>query len=298
MQTREIIILRLLEKSGGSTSRLNLMKWAFLLSRNRSIDPKAVYQFFPYKYGPYSLTLMHELGKMAQDGLVLEPDPKSIALAAGATPAALLDEETESHLAKVWSLYGEMTTKQLLDTVYREFPWYTCLSERKRFADKPIAEPMIYTAGYEGLELDGFLNLLLASGIREIIDVRRNPIARKYGFHRRTVENAARNVGIGYSHIPQLGIPSDRRTDLTGFASYERLFTWYEEEVLGSNHELVAQLAVRTQSSPSVLICQERDPLYCHRTRLAKYLAIQNGLERIDLRSLKWTSALKERGYS
>jgi len=69
MLIRQKVILSLIDQMGnqspsgnhGKVSRLQLVKWAFLLENERKM--KTFYQFVPYHYGPFSFTLYHELGK-------------------------------------------------------------------------------------------------------------------------------------------------------------------------------------------------------------------------------------------
>lgn len=78
----------------------------------------------------------------------------------------------------------------MVANVYREFPWYTLNSKNaaRRAASAPVASPAVYTVGYEGLMLDGLLDLLLRVGIKRLIDVRCNPVARRFGFHKSTLD--------------------------------------------------------------------------------------------------------------
>ena len=67
-------------------------------------------------------------------------------------------------------------------------PWYSVNSELPHFrsdeAEQRTAPALaaVYTAGYEGNSIDRFLDRLMKRGIYSIIDVRSNPISRKYGF--------------------------------------------------------------------------------------------------------------------
>src|SRR5690606_23222120 len=105
-------------------------------------------------------------------------------------------------------------------SVYSRFPWYAQNTERHDLVHKvveptPPAEPAAYTVGYEGKCIDGFLAGILRSGVRRIVDVRRNPISRKYGFAKSTLSRHLTYLGIGYLHMPELGIASEERADLS-----------------------------------------------------------------------------------
>ena len=81
MLIRQKLIIALIKCSGGSTTRLKLVKQAFLLRQH--LSPRythAFYQFLPYKYGPFSFTLYHELQKMIDSGLIELPSSNAIRL--------------------------------------------------------------------------------------------------------------------------------------------------------------------------------------------------------------------------
>lgn len=81
MLIRQKLLLRLLSDCGGSCSKLQLMKLAFLLAREgRSEQLKTFMSFVPYKYGPYSFGLTHELNSLVRDELVSISDKDVIEL--------------------------------------------------------------------------------------------------------------------------------------------------------------------------------------------------------------------------
>jgi uncharacterized protein (DUF488 family) len=122
-------------------------------------------------------------------------------------------------------------------------------------------------------------------GIRRLIDVRANPVARRFGFHKSTLVRICPKVGIEYIHIPEVGIPGTWRADLDTFDSYQRLFNRYEAEVLPGQRDALEILAAMIRERPSALMCKEANPLCCHRTTLANQLARDLGLPVIDLGS-------------
>ena len=134
------------------------------------------------------------------------------------------------------------------------------------------------SVGYEGLSADAFLNGLLERGIRHVIDVRRNPIARRYGFHRGTLQRLSGRLSLSYSHFPELGIESAHRVDLSAFADYQRLFERYEAETLPHRRDEIGAVAALQQEQASALLCIEADPAWCHRSRLADAVSGVTGL--------------------
>ncbi len=93
-------------------------------------------------------------------------------------------------------------------------------------------EPVIYMIGYEGLALETFVRRLNESGIKQILDVRRNPISRKPGFSKKKLAERLAVSGIQYFHFPELGIPTSMRRELNSKADYQRLLDEYEAKIL------------------------------------------------------------------
>ena len=104
-----------------------------------------------------------------------------------------------------------------------------------------------------------------------IVDVRRNPVARRYGFHKSSLSRLCSKVNIEYVHVPELGIPSDLRQNLDCQAAYDRLFEQYERELLpqAQAQEALCRLAQLLSSKPTALMCMEAEPTMCHRSRVA-----------------------------
>ena len=287
MITRQRIILSLLDHAGGSASRLQFVKWAFLFGEERQ-DSAAFYQFVPYQVGPFSFTLYHEMAGLIRQQLIDAPDDRQLQLTAhGKAAAKALDPASQQAVDRFWRRYGGLPTAKLVDLVYRRHPWFTINSKRKdlRAVERPRAECAIYTAGYQGLQIEGLLNLLLTSGIEALIDVRHNPISRRYGFHKSTLGDLCGRLGLRYRHVPELGVPSAWRRHLDSPLDYSRLLARYEKEILPHVGRALETVAAQMTGRPSVLLCQEADPALCHRSRLARLLARLTFLAVSDLRT-------------
>jgi uncharacterized protein (DUF488 family) len=288
MTARQSTIIRILDRLNGTTSRLHLVKLAFLLSKESSDPPRsAIYEFVPYEFGPYSFTLYYDLGHLNQEGWIQatatdvhllgtrKDAPRDLAFGFSAEIDRILDE------------YSTVPVGNLVADVYRRYPWYTAKSEdlSKRAVKLPQAPIAIYKVGYENLMVDGLMDRLLRSGIERVIDVRCNPVARRFGFHKSTLQRVCTALGIDYVHIPDLGVPSDRRQDLGDEKSYAKLFDWYTSELDKSKKAAVAQAVALVKSRPSALLCRETDPACCHRTRLAKHISALTGLQVVEVTS-------------
>lgn len=276
MLHRQKALLAILQQVGGQASTLQLMKWAFLLTQETpSQGGKTFYQFIPYRFGPYSFTLQRETDTLIRNGFMEKTDRKTWALTdLGREKNIQLPKQISQDVVAVTQQYGKLSGSDLIDTVYSHYPWFTVNSDfqEKRRQKRPTADLAIYTAGYEGKTVDEFLNLLMRSGIHRLIDVRYNPISRRYGFHKSTLKRLCNSLEIDYQHLPELGIPGIARAALNSTDSYITLFQEYRCGLLDRSDDL--QIAMSLLSTePSVLVCMEAHPQSCHRTVLAQHLA-------------------------
>lgn len=286
MFSRQRALLRLIENEGGRISKLRLVKLAFLLSRNGQVPRTGVYDFVPYKRGPFSFTLYHDLRTLERDGWLAETSHDLELREAPCIETATIEEGFLGIIDSTSRCQHAVATSIMVDRVYRDYPWFTLNSEiiEKRAAVRPSAKPKVYTVGYEGIMVDALLDILLRSGVKKLIDVRNNPIARRYGFHKSTLSKLCNDIEIEYLHLAALGVPSSWRTDLSDPSSYEALFNRYECEILPSNRSAVEAVAEMVADSPAALMCMEADHKCCHRSRLGAEVSRLTGLPMMELR--------------
>jgi len=281
-------------RRAGALPRVRLMKYAFLLSPDaQGVLGSAGYGFVPYKYGPFSFELYHDLSKLCDQGYVI-PDGSDGPLRIASESEGRAREQVEAlpcdireALAAIPAKYQDSSQDDLLREVYCRFPWYAVNSERPDLApsprpQKPKADLAVYTVGYQRQSVDGFFDRLLRTGIRAIMDVRRNPVSRKYGFSRSAMGSIAEKLDLRYVHMPALGIDSQRRRSLRTRGDHERLLAWYGGD-LPRRIEHVEVAAQFVSSQPTVLTCVESDPSLCHRTTLARALSERTGLRVLDI---------------
>jgi uncharacterized protein (DUF488 family) len=285
---RQKVLLYALRESGGSATKLQLVKWAFLVANETSSNGgSAFYQFVPYKYGPYSFTLNQEMAALIRDGLITEKNDSWELTPVGQSYEIVLSKNVKLDISSTLKLYGEIATEKLLDILYRRYPWFTLNSVKaeKRTVVRPVVSPAIYTIGYEGLLIDGFLNKLLKNGIECLIDVRSNPVSRRYGFHKSTLMKLCSLLSIQYVHVPELGISSSDRENVHSPSEFNRLFDYYKTEILKEQVDKIKEVSQIALSKPSALLCMEADPLCCHRSHLANALSPVSSL---GIEHLEW----------
>jgi len=275
MLNRQKAVLLLLRQAGREVSPVQLMKWSFLLANETPSHGGATfYAFVPYRYGPYSFTLDQEKDALVRDGLLEITTRDQLRLTPAGQQAELkIAGDVPQDIRYITNTYGNQSAQALIDLVYEKYPWYTINSQLpgQRRTTPTVVACAIYTMGYEGLTADDFLNRMLEAGMRRIVDVRNNPVSRRYGFHKSTLSRLAALLGLEYVHVPELGIPSAERGQLESFTQYQELFRTYESGLpqVIAQQRMVGELL---QEKPSVLVCMEADPRFCHRSVLAQAL--------------------------
>ncbi len=276
MLHRQKALLMILQQVGGTASSVQMMKWAFLLScETPSHGGKTFYQFIPYRYGPYSFTLNQETDSLIRNGFLEKGTDNHWRLTPlGERLDTTLPSDVSKDICKITATYGKLSGQKLINLIYDKYSWFTINSELpgRRQEERPVADRCIYTAGYEGKTIDEFLNLLMESGISRLVDVRYNPISRRYGFHKSTLSRLCSSLKIDYQHFPGLGIPGSEREHIGSENQYVTLFENYRLK-LSSYEKDLAHVIRLLKSEPSVLVCMEANPNFCHRNVLAQHLA-------------------------
>ncbi len=132
----------------------------------------------------------------------------------------------------------------------------------------------LYTVGYEGADIANFLQTLKDCGIKRLIDIRDVPVSRKRGFSKTALANALEEEGIAYSHLKALGDPKAGREAMRR-GDYPRFLEIYTSHIATPQGQEALRVAVElAEQSPSVLLCFERSPAQCHRTVVAKEMAL------------------------
>jgi hypothetical protein len=274
-------ILGILEASGAPISKLRLMKLLFLLREEAEIR---AFDFFPYRYGPYSWMADRCLDALYSEGLVNGKAPTLTENPLPAGEATCIPASCRQRILGLVQSWSRMSDQELIGNIYGRFPEYTVLSNLGPRLGRAQARPAVYTIGYEGTTIDKFLNTLVQSGIGCLLDVRRNPISRCYGFSKTRLSGYCNSIGVEYKHIPELGIPSEDRVGLGAPESYQRLFSRYEETSLPRESVAVGKVVAAVRRERCALLCFESDPHFCHRSRLANCVSAHLNLPVIHLR--------------
>jgi len=232
------------------------------------------YAFFPSLQGYLSLVLAQDKRSLINVGLLAEQ--KDFALQQEHAYLEQLKPIDQEVLLTVIKETNQVLQSQL-------FSPYLEMAEKEPARQKEALEAKeeehqaksscLFTLGYEGLSIDAYLKLLIASDIAVLVDVRRNPLSRKFGFSKQQLTQATHLAGITYQHIPELGIPSSLRQHLENEAAYQRLFEYYATSLLPEQKVAIERVKhLLSEKYRIVLMCFEAAPRFCHRHKIAEYL--------------------------
>jgi uncharacterized protein (DUF488 family) len=243
-----------------SLKRMQFVKLMFLVSKERSL-----YDFVPYQFGPFSFQLYQDMRHLEREGYLTQTEDEVHFVERVFTKP---DPWIQGGITSVISQFGGFHEKDLVDYVYSKYPEMTIFSKLKQLKTYYRNESGITTIGYEGKSIDRFLMTLVENKIGKLIDVRKNPFSMKYGYTKSQLEKELKSLGISYLHLPELGIESDQRQNLSerGFAE---LFRRYAAE-LSTKEDLLDCIKSLAEKEKVAMMCFEAKESDCHRGVIAK----------------------------
>ncbi|MEU9191606.1 DUF488 family protein, N3 subclade [Streptomyces hundungensis] len=137
------------------------------------------------------------------------------------------------------------------------------LDELFRQVQRPVVG--LWSAGYEGRDIDSFVASLLEAQISMVADVRLTPISRKPGFSKTRLGHALDEAGITYTHLRALGNPKDNRAPFwegrisEGRARFRSLL---RNDAAQADLDVLAEHAGQARVA---VLCFEKDEERCHR---------------------------------
>ncbi|MCY4304004.1 MAG: DUF488 domain-containing protein [Aestuariivita sp.] len=278
---RQRVLISLLEEFGGRLNNLDFQKYLFLFTE--TCQNGRSYEFVPFKYGCFSFQSYADRRKLVELGVLKGGDAWEIE--DGVTFRTTLKSDDRIKIQQFHQKYRAIKGHDLVREVYTQYPYFALRSEIKSKvlsnkelaqieAAKPLFEkPCLFSIGYEGRSFENYLNALIKNDIRIVIDVRKNPLSRKYGFSKKTLSETLTKLDIRYQHFPELGIRSEKRQSLKSQDDYNRLFDEFEKTVLTYNAASIRRLFdIFTRFERIALTCFEADVCMCHRGRVAQAL--------------------------
>lgn len=277
---RQRFLLAFIRQFQDYVAPTDLQKLVFLHTMDGNSE---FYEFIPYKFGAYSFQLAEDVDILRRDGY-LTADNKQIK-AIGTYPQ---------------DIFLQIATERgdnLIRKAYREHPYYAINSEiidrifagheaeSFKNAKKNCAQTgqTLFTIGYEGKSIEAFANILIKNDIRLLCDVRKNPLSRKFGFSKAKLKHIMETVGIKYTHMPDLGIESDKRTSLDTPEDYRRLFGEYAKTLPGLKPQLESLYKLLRTNERIAIMCYELEPHMCHRHVIRDHIAKLYPIRSTDL---------------
>lgn len=254
------------------------------------------YDFVPYLFGGFSIQLATDIKTLMRLGWVKESN--GLIQYSGAKELDFCKHSFGGTGVPIKAQLPNKRGKELVKFVYKKYPYYAInstiaesLLTREDFATiqlerdilKQQANQVLFTIGYEGRSIEEYLNSLILNNISVLCDVRYNPISRKLGFSKTNLKKYLKSIGIEYVHIPELGIVSNKRTNLDNLKNYQDLFTEYRETLKYQHKALYQIFSILQDKNRIALTCFESDPKMCHRHVVRDYLKVTYNLNTQDL---------------
>jgi len=129
----------------------------------------------------------------------------------------------------------------------------------------------LYTTGYQGQNVAGFISSLAKKDIGAIIDIRENPVSRKTGFSKSALSTKLRDAGVEYYHFQELGTPKPLRNYLSEKGDYGVFFQNYRNYLREFRDSLDDLIDIGSKKR-ICLMCFEKDPHTCHRKIVAELI--------------------------
>lgn len=285
MYYRRKILFAILEVFGGTLSHTKLQKVLFLVTRKQN---EKSFDFVPYKFGSFSFQANQDLNTLTKKGLISNLTSKNSSdwgLLNDDSYFQSLKKEDQAAIKQTAKEVEGLSQRELVRYTYQKYPFFAINSqiarellnteemEKVEAQIRTTEELAFFTIGYEGISLEKYLNKLIINNVRLLCDVRKNPLSMKYGFSKNQLKNACESIEINYIHIPELGINSEKRTNLNTMSDYKKLFDEYEQTTLIENKDQLQKILDLTHEYQRIAItCFEKEPCMCHRSRVAKSL--------------------------
>ena len=288
MYYRRKILLALLEAFDNRLEKISLQKLLLLVTKEQL---KPDFYFIPYKYGCFSFQANTDLSTMTKYNQVRVEDNCWIKTD-NVKYLITLKERDQQAIRYIKLQYGDKNADELIKYTYIKYPYFAVNSsiaeerlsqeEYQRVLDaRPKSNgTILYTIGYEGVSLEEYLNKLILNDIKVLCDVRKNSVSMKYGFSKSQLKKACEGIGIGYIHIPELGIDSDKRQSLNLQVDYDKLFEIYRSEILTQTFGVqIKLLNLLKEKERIALTCFEANINQCHRKHLADAIVRLSGFD-------------------
>lgn len=142
----------------------------------------------------------------------------------------------------------------------------------------------LFTIGYQETPLSDVIDALKRAKVKILVDTRAVAASRRPGFSKKALSAALDEAGIAYLHFQKLGTPAEGR-EAARTGDYARLWKIYGKHIRTQPaQEELAELNKLVEAGKKVcLLCYERKPEECHRSKIAALVAKATGAKIVDL---------------
>lgn len=128
----------------------------------------------------------------------------------------------------------------------------------------------LFTIGYEQAKSAAVLSELKRAKVDLLVDTRAVAASRRPGFSKRQLAASLDEAGIAYVHLQKLGTPAEGRAAARS-GDFDTLWRIYDKHIKTPDaQDALGELIALIRSGKRVaLLCYERDPKECHRSRIA-----------------------------
>ena len=132
----------------------------------------------------------------------------------------------------------------------------------------------VWTAGHSTRSAEEFGQMLVAHGVKVLVDVRMFPGSRRYPqFNRAALSESLATLGIEYKHEPRLGGRRAPRADSHNTAWKNAQFRAYADHMEGDEfRDGVKELLQVAGERRVAVMCAEAVWWKCHRSLISDYL--------------------------
>jgi uncharacterized protein (DUF488 family) len=133
--------------------------------------------------------------------------------------------------------------------------------------------PPLFTIGYEKAAQSDVFAALRRARVQLLVDTRAVAASRRAGFSKRQLAAGLDEVGIAYLHLQKLGTPAEGR-EAARAGDFKTLWRIYDKHIKTAPAKAeLDELEKLTCSGKRVcLLCYERDPNECHRSRISEII--------------------------
>jgi len=289
---RQQFLLAFVKELNEPLTAVDFQKLLFLYLTQNNLP---YYDFVPYLYGGFSIQASEDINTLQAMGWLADNNRKI--QYTGGDELVGISLPFEGFGKPIPEQLPKVRGNRLVKLVYEQYPYYAINSRtaasimdtagiaKIRAVKEQFKQTgqILFTIGYEGISVEHYLNTLIRNDVQVLCDVRNNPLSRKFGFSKNSLQKYLGNIGIEYIHFPELGIKSEKRNNLNSDEDYQSLFKEYKSSLPNCRGSLEKLYLLLGTKSRIALTCFEHEASHCHRHVIRDYLKNTYNVQTMDL---------------